>query len=109
MDKKRLLELAGMQEQADQLNEVWGEGFADTEDLTRGMDGGEGLDAQGGGGADLKETLRAYVQRAARRARRDGMEKADFDHMILELTDEIWSQFQSVRKRGDRVGATPRF
>ena len=100
MDKKRLLELAGINAD-DMLNEAWGEGFeqpgSDDDDMDTGAQGGD------------VEDLRSYVQRAARRAHHAGVEKPDFDRKVLDLVDDVWSRMQSVRKRGDRVGNTPRY
>ena len=118
MDKNRLLELAGVK----QLNE---------DDHTLADAQRERYDAMGPSGKDpdddeytladaqrdryaddegnAVEDLRSWIQRAARRAHREGMSKEDFDHKILEMVDDIWSQMQTVRKRGERVGSTPRF
>ncbi len=97
MDKKRLLELAGIEP----LNEAWGEGFetpdAESDDMSMGQ----------AGGGEMR--LRSAMQKAARDARRDGTSKEEFDHMVLSMADELWSQMQTVRKRGERVGSTPRF
>lgn len=116
MDKKRLLELAGVP-----LNENvaprWGEGFADasnddnygdeSDDTTVGDV--EDSDSDGEDNSSVRNMLQNYITRAARQARREGMQKEEFDRTVLELTDEVWKQFQSVRKRGERVGGTPRF
>ena len=99
MDQKRLLELAGVEPKKEQLNEFFNyeadEG--DTEGPTMGQTGGTAL------------RLRSVLQKAARDARRDGTSKEEFDHMVLAMVDELWSQMQTVRQRGERVGSTPRF
>ena len=102
MKQKRLLQLAGIKP----LHEAWGEGFeqpgADSDDMD-----GSAMGQGQAGGQEIR--LRSAVQKAARDARRDGTSKEEFDHMVLALVDDIWSQMQTVRKRGERVGSTPRF
>lgn len=99
MDKKRLLELAGIEPSKKQLNEFH-RFEADPEDMEGPTMGQEGTS---------EVRLRSAMQKAARDAKREGTSKEEFDHRILSLLDDIWSQMQTVRKRGERVGSTPRF
>ncbi len=108
MNKERLLELAGLKP----LHEAWGEGFeqpgAESDDMSDQL-GGNDSEGMTRYNDAVKTSLQTWIQRAARTAKREGMSKEEFDHSVLEMVDSVWSQMQTVRTRGERVGSTPRF
>jgi uncharacterized NAD(P)/FAD-binding protein YdhS len=116
MDQKRLLQLAGVKP----LHEAWGgempvpaAAFDTDGDDTDGDNTGDSqsdrMGAEGDNQMDAVDNLQSWIRRAARKAKRDGMSKEDFDHRILEMVDSVWRQMQTIRQRGERVGSTPRF